>query len=138
MERRTGTVRIKVVRDSETTRKIIAAARVQRSAFNHAIEWLVKAQQALTPDTLEGRLRDEKAKGHQHLKNENGNRRYGGLVRASQWFTGWLTSTHAKRPDGRVPFESSERAERYGRIWRQTVRGLEITAEGTIRYRGTA
>ena len=81
----------------------------------------MKAQKAVDADALKVILDDEKAKGNPRLKNGHGDWHYGGLVRAS---------------DGRIPYESAERAERHGRVRCQAVRGIEITNEGTIQIAG--
>ena len=61
---------------------------------------------------------------------------YGGLVRASGRFRGWMGSPDAKRADGRIPYESTERAERHGRVRCQALRGIEITDRGSIKIAG--
>ena len=61
---------------------------------------------------------------------------YGGLVRASARFRGWRESPEAKRTDGRIPYESTERAERHGRVRCQAMRGIEITDQGTFQITG--
>ena len=48
MNGQTETVRLKVCGNEQTTRQIVDAARVQRAAYNQAIEWQVKARKALT------------------------------------------------------------------------------------------
>ena len=126
------TVRLKVCSDAHTTRQIVNAARVQRTAYNQAIEWQVKAQNALSVEALETILDNEKAKGNPRLKRGHGDLQHGGLVRASGRFRGWLASPEAKHPDGRIPYESSERAERHGRVRCQAMRGVEITDQGAI------
>ena len=42
MNGQTETVRMKVCIDEQMTRRIVDAARVQRTAYNQAIEWQVK------------------------------------------------------------------------------------------------
>ena len=96
----------------------------------------MKAREALSPEALEGILNDEKAKGNPRLKNAHGDCQYGGLVRASGRFRGWMGSPDAKRTDGRIPYESTERAERHGRVRCQAIRGIEITDHGTFQIAG--
>ena len=62
MNGQTETVRLKVCSDAHTTRQIVNAARVQRTAYNQAIEWQVKARKALSVEALKAILDDEKAK----------------------------------------------------------------------------
>ena len=136
MNQATETVRLKVCSDPHTTRQIIDAARVQRTAYNRAIEWQVKAQEALSADALKAILDKEKESGNPRLKNGHGDWQYGRLVRASGRFRGWMKSPDARRTNGRIPYESTERAERHGRVRCQATRGIEITDEGTIQIAG--
>ena len=136
MNGQTETVRLKVCGNEQTTQQIVDAARVQRATYNQAIEWQVKARKALSVEALEAILNEEKAKGNWRLKHGHRDVQHGGLVRASARFRGWLASPDAKDPDGRVPYESSERAERHGRVRCQAMRGVEITDQGAIQIPG--
>ena len=132
----TETVRLKVCSDEHTTQQIVSAARVQRTAYNQAIEWQVKAGKALSVEALKAILDEEKTKGNPRLKHGHVDLQYGGLVRASARFRGWKESPEAKRTDGRIPYESTERAERHGRVRCQAMRGIEITDQGTFQITG--
>ena len=136
MNGQTETVRLKVCGNEQTTRQIVDAARVQRAAYNQAIEWQVKARKALSVEALEEILNNEKAEGNWRVKHGHADVQHGGLVRASGRFRGWLASPDSKQPDGRIPYESSERAERHGRVRCQAIRGVEITDHGTIQIAG--
>ena len=57
-------------------------------------------------------------------------------MRSSARFRGWMKNPDARRTDGRIPYESTERAERHGRVRCQATRGIEITDEGTIQIAG--
>lgn len=87
-------------------------------------------------EALKTILDEEKAKGNPRLKNGHEDLQYGGLVRASGRFLGWTTSPDEKRTDSRIPYESTERAERHGRVRCQALRGVEITDQGTFQIAG--
>ena len=136
MNGQTETVRLKVCSNLHTTRQIVNAARVQRATYNQAIEWQVNAGRALDADALKVILDNETAKGNPRVKNGDGNWQYGGLVRASSRFRGWMGSPNSMRTDGQVPYESTKRAECQGRVRCQAVRGITITNEGTLQIAG--
>ena len=136
MNGQTETVRLKVCSDAQTTQQIVNAARVQRTAYNQAIEWQVEVRKVLSVEALKTILNEEKAKGNPRLKNGHGDLQYGGLVRASGRFLGWTRSPDEKRTDSRIPYESTERAERHRRVQCQTLRGVEITDHGTFQITG--
>ena len=87
--------------------------------------WVAKVKVMQHPGSVNPRLKH----GHEDVQ-------YGGLVRASGRFRGWMGSPDAKRADGRIPYESTERAERHGRVRCQALRGIEITDQGTIEIAG--
>ena len=47
-----------------------------------------------------------------------------------------MTSPDARRLDGRIPYESTERAERHGRVRCQALERIEITDHGAIEIAG--
>ena len=114
-------------RDRSSTRPGCRGRRTTRRSNGR-----LKAQEALSVEALKVILDDEKAKGNPRPKNGDGDWKYGGLVRASGRFRGWMGSANAMRNDGRIPYESTERAERQGRVRCQAVRGIEITNEGAL------
>ena len=137
MNGQTETVRLKVCSDAHTTRQIVNAARVQRTAYYQAIEWQVKARKVpLSVEAHKAILDDEKAKQNPRLKHGHRDLQYGGLVRASGRFRGWMGNPDATRTNERIPYESTERAERHGRVRCQMIQGIEITDQGTIEIAG--
>ena len=93
-------------------------------------------QPAFSPEELEPVLSDEKTKGNPYLKKGNSGSQYGGLVRASDRFTGWINSGETKRVRARIPYQSTECTERNRCFRYQASRGIEITQEDTMRIAG--
>ena len=137
MRRPTETVRLKKRNDAGTTRQFIVATRVQRTAYNQAIEWQVKAQQALSEEALRVDPRRREGRRETHVS-----RTVTGTCSTEDWYAqadatrGWRASPEAKRGDGRIPYKSTERAERHGRVRCQGMQRIDITDQGTFQIAG--